>query len=163
VEKGWRRSPSPWSIRLAEPVRLADELADEGDGMAEALPDMARNLLDTTTFAVLATVNPGGAPQSSVIWVKREGDAIVFSTILGRRKTRNMQRDPRVSVCGYDRSDPYRYFEARGRVTMTYDGGPELIQELSHKYDGKPFQESSPDNVRVVCRMRPERVIVRDE
>ncbi len=129
--------------------------------MAQALPDLVRDLLDTTTFVVLTTVNPDGGPQSSVIWVKREGDVIVFSTILGRRKTRNMQRDPRMSICAYDPADPYRYFEARGRVSMTTEGGPELIQELSQKYDGKPFREGRPDNVRVVCRMAPERVIVR--
>jgi PPOX class probable F420-dependent enzyme len=130
--------------------------------MAAALPGMVRDLLDTTTFIVLTTINPDGGPQSSVVWVKREDDAVVFSTILGRRKTRNMQRDPRVSICGYDPADPYRYFEARGTVSMTTDGGPELIQELSRKYDGKPFHESRPDNVRVVCRMWPERVIVRE-
>jgi PPOX class probable F420-dependent enzyme len=130
--------------------------------MAEALPGMVRDLLDTTTFVILTTINPDGGPQSSVVWVKREGDAIVFSTIFGRRKTRNMQRDPRVSICGYDSANPYCYFEARGRVSMTTDGGPELIQELSRKYDGTPFRESRPDNVRVVCRVRPDRLIVRE-
>jgi PPOX class probable F420-dependent enzyme len=128
--------------------------------MAVPLPEAARDLLDATTFVVLTTVNPDGGPQSSVIWVKRDGDTVVFSTIRGRRKTRNMQRDPRVSLCGYDPGDPYRYFEVRGRVTLTEESGPELIQELSQKYDGQPFHESRPDNVRVVCRLVPDRVIL---
>jgi len=128
--------------------------------MGEPLPQFVRDLLDANTFVVLTTLNPDGGPQSSVIWAKRDGDEIVFSTILGRRKTRNLQREPRVSLCAYDPADPYVYFEVRGTVTMTADGGPELIQELSRRYDGVPFQESSPSNVRVVCRVSATKVIV---
>ena len=125
------------------------------------LPELATRLLDTRTFFVLSTVNADGGPQSSVIWAKRDGDEILFSTILGRRKTRNMERDPRVSVCAFDPADPYAYVEVRGTVTMTRDGGRELIDELSMAYDGRHFAEGRPDNVRVVCRLTPQRVVVR--
>jgi PPOX class probable F420-dependent enzyme len=126
-----------------------------------ALTDLAKRLIDEPTFAVLSTINPDGAPQSSVVWVKRDGDDVVFSTIRGRRKTRNMERDPRVTVTLYDPADPYRYVEVRGAVSLTEEGGPELIQELSQKYDGTPFTEGHPDNVRVVVRVTPTRVIDR--
>lgn len=125
------------------------------------LPDLAKKLIDSQTFASLSTLNPDGAPQSSVIWVTREGDTVVFSTILGRQKTKNMQLDPRISILLFDREDPYTYAEIRGSVTMTEEGGPELIQELSHLYDGKPFVEKNPANVRVVCRVNPTKVITR--
>jgi PPOX class probable F420-dependent enzyme len=123
------------------------------------LPELAQRLLDGNVFVVLGTVNPDGAPQSSVIWAKRDGDEVVFSTIRGRQKTRNMERDPRVSLCAYDPVDPYHYVEIRGTVTLIEDGGPELIQELSMRYDGVRFTESDPANVRVVCRVTPSRVI----
>jgi PPOX class probable F420-dependent enzyme len=125
------------------------------------LPALLVELLDKRTFAVVSTVNPDSGPQSSVIWATYEGDRILFSTIKGRRKTRNMERDPRVSLCLYDPDDPYRYVEVRGTVTMTTDGGVELIQRLSQMYDGKPFREGHPDNVRVVCRVTPTRAFVR--
>jgi PPOX class probable F420-dependent enzyme len=108
---------------------------------------------------VLSTINPDGAPQSSVIWGKHDGGDVVFSTILGRRKTRNMQRDPRVSICVYDPADPYRYVEVRGTVSMVTDGGPELIDELSRAYDGKPFVETVPGVTRVVCRVTATKVV----
>src|SRR3712207_6913169 len=54
---------------------------------------------DLRAFAVLSTINADGSPQSSVIWATYEADQVVFSTILGRRKTRNMERDARVSLC----------------------------------------------------------------
>ena len=126
-----------------------------------ALTDLAKRLIDAPTFAVVSTVNPDGAPQSSVIWVRRDGDDVLFSTIRGRRKTRNMERDPRVNVTLYDPADPYHYVEVRGTVSLTEDGGPELIQELSQKYDGAPFREAKPDAVRVVVRVTPRRVVGR--
>jgi PPOX class probable F420-dependent enzyme len=125
------------------------------------LSDLAKKLIDDKTFATLSTVNADGSPQSSVIWLKRDGDEVVFSTILGRRKTSNMRRDPRVSVVLFDPADPYRYTEIRGEVSMTTEGGPELINELSMLYEGKPFHEKDPAATRVVCRLVPSKVFTR--
>lgn len=127
--------------------------------MGLPLPEYAAQLLDANVFVTLSTINPDGGPQSSIIWAKRDGDVIVFSTILGRRKTRNMQRDPRVSLCFFDPANAYTYFEVRGTVTMDTDGGPELIEELSQRYDGRTFTEGNPANVRVVCRVDATKII----
>src|SRR5688500_10930270 len=121
--------------------------------------DTLRALLDRRAILVLGTVNPAGGPQTSVIWAKHDAGDVVFSTIRGRRKTRNIERDPRVSICLYDPADPYRYVELRGTVTLTEDGGPELIDELSRAYDGKPWVEKKPGVVRVVCRVTATKVI----
>ncbi|MQA25378.1 MAG: TIGR03618 family F420-dependent PPOX class oxidoreductase [Micromonosporaceae bacterium] len=128
--------------------------------MGVELPDQARELLDAKVFAVLSTVSSGGAPQSSVIWVRRDGDEVLFSTIRGRLKTRNMERNPRVSLCLYDPEDPYFYAEIRGEVSMTEEGGDVLIDELSRAYHGKPWKHR-PQETRVVCRVRPTKVISR--
>ncbi|GAA0738130.1 PPOX class F420-dependent oxidoreductase [Dactylosporangium roseum] len=121
--------------------------------------DTLRELLDRRAFLVLSTINPDGAPQSSVIWAKHDGGDLVFSTIRGRRKTRNMERDPRVSLCVYDPANPYRYVEVRGTVSLTEEGGPELIQELSRAYGGQPFTEPVPGVTRVVCRVSATKII----
>lgn len=121
--------------------------------------DTLRDLLDRRAFLVLSTVNPDGSPQSSVIWGKHDAGDVVFSTIRGRRKTRNIERDPRVSICVYDPENPYRYVEVRGTVTLTEEGGPELIDELSRAYDGKPWVEPRPGVTRVVCRVTAARVV----
>src|SRR5579859_4466940 len=57
-------------------------------------------------YAVLATVNPDGSPHTSVMWVGRDGDDLLFSTLEGRVKHRNMLRDPRVSVTVIDSCGP---------------------------------------------------------
>lgn len=127
--------------------------------MTTSLPDDVRRLLDGKTFAVVSTINPDGSPQSTVIWVKRDGDDVLFSTVRGRRKTRNMERDPRVSICAYDPAQPYSYFTVDGTVTLVEEGGPELINELSLKYDDRPYTFDLPGTVRVVCRLTPNKVI----
>jgi PPOX class probable F420-dependent enzyme len=124
-----------------------------------ALPESVRQLIDAPTFVVVSTVNSDGTPHSTVLWVKRDGDDIVFSTVRGRRKTRNMERDPRVSVCAYDPAQPYSYFTVDGDVTMVEEGGRELIDELSVKYTGQPYTFDGPGDVRVVCRVTPRKVI----
>ncbi|GAA2644388.1 PPOX class F420-dependent oxidoreductase [Paractinoplanes durhamensis] len=109
---------------------------------------------------MLSTVNGDGSVQSTVVWVKRDGDDLLFSTIRGRVKTRNMERDPRVSLCAYDPANPYVYFTVEGTVGLDEAGGDALIDELSRKYDGKAWTPT-PDAVRVVCRVTPSRVISR--
>ncbi len=126
-----------------------------------ALHDTARRLLDARAFFVLGTVNADGSPQSSVVWARHDGDDVLFSTIRGRRKTRNMERDPRITLCAYDPENPYSYVELRGSVTMTEEGGDALIDELSRAYTGKPWSDPHPGSVRVVCRLTPTHVVAR--
>ena len=70
------------------------------------LPPAARALLDGLNFATVATVQPDGSPQTSVVWIRADGDDLLFSTIKGRRKHANLTRDPRVSVLVLDAATP---------------------------------------------------------
>jgi PPOX class probable F420-dependent enzyme len=123
------------------------------------LPQLARDLLDGKNFASVATLQSDGSPQSSLVWVKRDGDDVLFSTIRGRRKTTNMLADPRVSVLVTDVTDPNRYAEIRGRAEITDDPPAALIHELSYKYDGHTF-DLPPGQQRVIVRVRPAHVVV---
>jgi len=107
----------------------------------------------------VATVEPDGSPQTSVVWIRADGDDLLFSTIKGRRKHANLTRDPRVSVLVLDAGDPYSYCEIRGTAELTDDPQAELIEELSVKYTGESFGER-PGEQRVVVRVRPGKVFV---
>lgn len=122
------------------------------------LPELARELVDGRNFAVVATVQPDGAPQSSVVWIRRDGDDVLFSTAKGRRKTANLSADARVSVLVTDATSAYRYVEIRGRAEITDDPTAALINELAHKYTGAAF-EVPPGQQRVIVRVRPEHVV----
>jgi PPOX class probable F420-dependent enzyme len=131
--------------------------------MTASLNDAVRKLLDDPNCAVLATLNPDGGPQTSVVWVGREGDDLVISTAAGRRKEKNVRRDPRVSLTVYDHEDPLRYAEIRGLATVTEDVGRELVVRLAEAYEGpgagEQFLQLPPDVVRVVLRITPQRVV----
>jgi PPOX class probable F420-dependent enzyme len=121
--------------------------------------EATRALLDGKNFATVATLLPGGAPQTSVVWLGREGDTVVFSTRADRQKARNLARDPRVSVSVFDSANPYRSVEIRGRAELEEDPEKELGRRLSHKYLGEDPPPEPEDVVRVVVRVWPERVI----
>jgi PPOX class probable F420-dependent enzyme len=121
--------------------------------MAFTLNDEIRRLLDGRHFAVLATINPDGGPQSSAMWVGRDGDDVLFSTLAGRRKHRNLLRDPRVSITVLDSDDPYNYVELRGTVTFTEDIGRRFDIGLSQAYDGRDPDPDPPGAVRLVGRV----------
>jgi PPOX class probable F420-dependent enzyme len=125
-----------------------------------ALPELAKKLLDDANFVVVATSNTDGSPQTSVLWATYEGDELLLSTIQGRKKETNWLKDPRVSVLILDRDDPYRYVEVRGTVSMTTEGGPELIERLSQTYTGQSYTgDEGTDHIRVVVRVRPSHVV----
>lgn len=125
--------------------------------MALALSEATTRLLDGRNYAVVATTNHDGSPQTSVIWVGRDGNDVVFSTVEGRAKHRNILRDPRVSVSVIDSADPENYVELRGRATMAPDVGRQLDTQLSRKYDGRDPQPDRPGAVRVVVRIVVDR------
>jgi len=121
--------------------------------MGIRLSDSTRALVDDRNYAVLATVNPDGSPQTSVMWIGRDGDDVLFSTVEGRVKHRNMLRDPRVSVTVIDSADPENYVELRGLASMTPDVGRRFDTQLSWKYDGKDPGADRPGAVRVIVRV----------
>jgi PPOX class probable F420-dependent enzyme len=129
--------------------------------MAAALSESAKALLDSPEYATIATVEPDGQPQLSVVWVSRDGDDILVSTVAGRRKHRNLLRDPRASVLVSPRNAPWIYLEIRGNVTMTTHGGRDLIEALSRKYtdDERYSFDDGTGNVRVVVRITPVRIV----
>ena len=92
-------------------------------------------MLDGPHIASIATSNADGRPQSSVIFVKRDGDTVAFSTIKGRLKTRNMTRDPRVSLLVIDK-EKGRYVEIRGTVEITEDPEKRLLYEMYASHMG---------------------------
>jgi PPOX class probable F420-dependent enzyme len=127
--------------------------------------DLARQsadrILSGPHLSVLTTVNSDGSPQASVILVKPDGDDIYFSTIKGRRKTANMQRDPRVSLLvhslpGADRE--FTYAVISGPVDLTDDPDGSFHQVMYDLHMGGAAAPVEPGAERLIVRLRPRRV-----
>lgn len=127
--------------------------------MTVVLDEATRALLDGKNFATVATLNPDGAPQLSVVWVARDGDTVLFTTTASRRKALNLARDPRISISIFDAQDPYRTVEIRGTAELTPDPAKSLPKTLSRKYLGEDPPPEPDDVLRVIVRVQPQKVI----
>jgi PPOX class probable F420-dependent enzyme len=126
--------------------------------MSVTFNEETRNLLDGRNFATVATLNEDGSPQTSVVWIARDGDTVLFSTTAGRRKGRNLARDPRVSLTVYDVQNPYRSVGISGTVELIEDPEKALPRTLSQKYLGEDPPAESADVLRLIVRVTPVKV-----
>lgn len=129
-----------------------------GDAMPVAFDEATRTLLDGKNFATVATLDRDGGPQTSVVWIAREEDRVLFSTTARRQKARNLTRDPRVSLTVYDTENPYRSVDIRGTVEMIEDRDKALPRKLSRKYLDEDPPAESDDVLRLIVRVTPHRI-----
>jgi PPOX class probable F420-dependent enzyme len=134
--------------------------ATKGEPMAEAIDERSRELLEAPNFGHVATIGGDGTPHVAVVWVDTDGDHVLLNSAEGRVWPDNIRRDPRLSLTVVNPENPYEYVVIRGRVVeITHEGADDHINALSRKYLGKdeyPFR--LPDEVRLLIRVKPERV-----
>lgn len=118
----------------------------------------ARELLDGRNFATVATLNPDGSPQTSVVWIERDGDTVLFSSTAARRKARNLARDPRVSLSVFDIANPYHSIDIHGTAELIEDEEKSLARRLSHKYLGADPPPEPADVRRLIIRITPHKI-----
>ncbi len=128
--------------------------------MPDVIPEKYRDLFTKPAFGHLATLMPDGRPQVTPVWCELQGGHVLFNSARGRRKDRNVRRDPRVAITVVDPVNAYRYLEVRGRVVeITEQGADEHIDRLAKKYlnvDKYPYRQ--PGEVRVLYKIKPEHV-----
>ena len=98
------------------------------------LTDTIRDCLNERRFAVLATINPDGSAQQTVMWFELRGDTIMMNTMAGRMKDGNTRRDPRASICV---EDGYRYVTINGSIEIVddHDTTQADIYALARRYN----------------------------
>jgi PPOX class probable F420-dependent enzyme len=127
--------------------------------MPVEIPDDIRALISEPLFFHVATLNPDGSPQISVVWGGLDGDRFVFSTAEGRAKPRNLRNDPRIAVSFSPPDNPYRNVVLNGRAVVIENRGMGLIDAMARKYtehDSYPW--SQPGEVRVDVEIEIDRI-----
>lgn len=139
---------------------MAAEISD-----GPTLHTMTKKLADGPNFASITTLLPSGRMQTQTIWVHVQEGQIVMNTETHRVKTKNVLRDPRVTVLIRDEQDPYRYAEVRGTVTATTTGeqAREHVDKLAQKYLGKDYPPENIKSERVMLWVTPTRQTVIDQ
>lgn len=122
--------------------------------------------------AVLATIGADGAPRAVPVWFLWDGSAPILFTARTTRKWRNIQANPRVSLCIDHRPEP-RSPGAEAYAAVMIDGHVEEATDRSLYDDvlamslaywgeerGRPFAEAYHDRPDVVLfRIVPDRIV----
>jgi PPOX class probable F420-dependent enzyme len=113
-------------------------------------------------FADLALVLSDGTPQVTPVWFEWDGERIVINTARGRVKDKVMRRHPVVAMLIADPANPYRYLQIKGRVVFeSEEGAYEQICGLQQKYRGDRNYPKPPGEIRVIYKIKPEKVQAR--
>ncbi len=128
------------------------------------LSDSALKLLEGKNLLYITTINPDGSPQITPVWVDTDGKNVLVNTAVGRRKQKNVTRDPRVALGLNKPTDFYDVALIRGRVIEQITGlaADKHIDKLAKKYlekDTYPWRNAAEK--RVILKIQPERVITR--
>ncbi len=120
----------------------------------------AHRLATGPNLATVVTVMPGGALQALPTWIDSDGERLLVNTEPQRQRSRNVARDPRMTVLILARDDPWDCAEVRGIVTETITGerARAHIDELSRRYLGHDYTNPVGPQGRVILVLTPERV-----
>jgi PPOX class probable F420-dependent enzyme len=120
--------------------------------------DGLRALATGGHFATLTTLRPDGSPAAQVMWIDCDDEFVLINTELHRQKFKNVERQPRVAVCIWDKDDPYHYVEVRGEVAEVVrgDAAREHIDKLAMRYFGRLYDGDTIQSERVILRIRPD-------
>ena len=124
------------------------------------LDDDVVRLARAANLATVVTLMPDGQPQAQLTWIDTDGEVLLVNTEPQRQRSKNVQRDPRVTVLIHSRDDPWDWAEVRGRVVDTVAGqeARDHIDVLSRKYVGTDYTNPIGPQGRVILRIAPDKV-----
>ena len=129
------------------------------------IPASHVDLLTRPICGVLTTMSLEGQPQSSLVWLDFDGECVRTNTTLERQKSRNMRRNPKVSVLVVDPADTSRFISVRGDAELITTGAIEHLDALTRAYTGRPYfyghvlpLERKGREHRVIVRIHARRV-----
>jgi hypothetical protein len=117
-----------------------------------------RELISAPNFCHVSVPADDDTIQSVVVWCDVDGDQIVHNSAEGRAWPANLRRAGRATLTVMNLDNPEEFVSIVARlVEDTHDGADDVINALSHKYDGRDF-DLPPGHQRMTFRLAPERV-----
>jgi PPOX class probable F420-dependent enzyme len=125
-----------------------------------ALDADAARLAKGTNLATVVTLMPDGQPQAQLTWVDHDGEHVLVNTEPVRQRSRNLRRDPRVTVLIHSSEQAYDWAEIRGHVVETIGGDRARahIDELSRRYMGTDYGRPIGPDGRIILVIEPDKV-----
>ncbi len=126
----------------------------------------AREYVKRNNRGVLTTLKRDGRPQISLITYLFDDDGLIkISVTKDRAKTKNLRRDPRVSLACLDEQNWFSYVVVDGQASFIDD--ERTIPQLRHVYrtvrgaehpNWEEFDQAMRDEGRLVLTIAPERM-----
>jgi PPOX class probable F420-dependent enzyme len=119
--------------------------------------------------AVLATVAADGSPMLTPIWYLYRDGRILMRTDKQSVKTRNIERDPRVTVCVQDERAPYASVTVYGKAVVepAHEGlGAVMAKHYLGAVGAQGYQRAASEEIErgdeVTIVITPERALTQD-
>jgi PPOX class probable F420-dependent enzyme len=130
-----------------------------------AIPDSAREVIESGKLAHYVTLNRDGSPQVTIVWAGTDGDELVMAHFAEHQKVKNVRRDPRVSVSfetdSFNDAGLQEYLVVHGTARIEERGAPELLQKLAYTYIGLHVGKFPPGDAQMppgyITRITPLR------
>jgi PPOX class probable F420-dependent enzyme len=131
---------------------------------AEEVPGLTAEhdaFLRERPHAIVGTIMPDGRPQLTPNWYLWDGEHIWVSTLHWTIKTKNLQRDPRVTLCIDGPARRTNYVQIFGICEVVEGDVRDQTMELIRKYE--PVEEDAIAHWegikadRVLLKIRPTR------
>ncbi len=122
--------------------------------MAELTSEQEQFLRDNI-LCIVSTTKKDGSPQSTPVYYFYEDGKLYISVTRTRAKTRNVLRDPRVSVIVQSTDRPFPYMQISGTAAITEDD-----LETRSRRIFSIFLPSLPDNFPEMLKEQERRIMV---
>lgn len=132
------------------------------------VPESHVDLLSGPYLATFTTIAPDGVPENTIVWSMWDGEHVLVCTAAGRRKDKNIRKNPHVALCVLDPQDGSRWIDVRGYVAeIVPDEDYAGIDAAAKLYTGagRFYGEVAPAELegtqeRIVFKISPDRVTV---
>lgn len=121
-------------------------------------------LMSEPQIAVFGTIGRDGAPHQAPVWFEWRDGAVLIPTQRGSQKWRNIERDPRVSVCIEHRDAPLAVAMISGTAEFTDgDYAPERRRFYERYYgadaEARLASTSSDTDEWALVRITPTKIV----
>jgi PPOX class probable F420-dependent enzyme len=125
------------------------------------IPEAFRDLLVTPGgITILSTIGPDDAPQTTALWFVFDDDQLKLSLNRSRQKTKNIERNPVVTLFFVDPASPYRTLEVRGVAHLDPDADGAVAEKINAKYGAHVQDNDRPGEERIAATIHITKVNV---
>jgi PPOX class probable F420-dependent enzyme len=125
------------------------------------LDDDTIRLAKGPNLATVVTLMPDGQPQALLTWIDTDGEVLLVNTEPQRQRSRNVARDPRITILIHSADSDWDWSEVRGHVvgTVAGDEARSHIDELSNRYLGHDYGNPIGPQGRIILRVAADRIV----